>query len=88
MIDMGQLKDDMSKMFHHINWYGRAMFIKTCTSPAVSLCVIASPPKKEYFDFDINLCTSVLLRNAFHFIGPILFKGDYDLFYGRLGTEL
>jgi hypothetical protein len=85
MIDMADVTD---LTFHHINWCGRAIFLKTRTPPAVSLCVIAATPKKEYFDFDINLCTSVLLRNAFHFVDPILLNSDLNLFYGRSGTEL
>ena len=73
---------------HHINWCGKAVFDRTATSLAVSLCVIVAPPKKEYFDIEINLCTTVLLHNAFHLSDPILFTGNFNVLNSCSGTKL
>lgn len=85
MMAMSGLNDGM---IHHINWCGNAVFNRTSTSPAVSLCVTVAPPKKEYFDFEINLCTSVLLRNAYHLVDPVLFTSDVNIFNDCSATEL
>ncbi len=85
--------DDMIyEDFHHINWLGMPVRRRTATTPAVSLCAILAMPKKEYTDDEINLCTSVLLRNAFHLVDPVLFNGDLNTLLNTLrassGTAL
>lgn len=70
---------------HHVNWCDKSVFDRAAKSPAVSLCVVVAPPK-EHFDIEKNLCTTVLLRNAFHLVHPILFTGDFKLLNSCSGT--
>ena len=73
---------------HHVNWIGEPVFSRTATTPAVSLCAILASAKKQNCDLEINLCTTVLLQNAFHVVDSILFNCDLDLLNRFSGSSL
>lgn len=73
---------------HHINFFGRPVFSKTNTSPAVSIAVLKSRAKNLHITGPYDLRKGAIMTCAMDLIDPVIYYGDPEILEKHHGTEL